>query len=518
MYSVHSAGKTRNTPMSTSAGATNPTARSRPSPATSVGVEMPTPTYCGTAAATGAPATAGCAGIAACWRVSAGGNLVRPADESSDRLLVRRRRVRGALAADHVKRGLLQCLGHLRIHREAGTERGQRQHLLRDEGQHRVTGQHLAVDILTLRDLGGAAQIGDHRVLRVHELQQFPCLLRVLGRRVDDVAAATRHGHEVLAADPAAGLHRRNLRPPDHLVAVGHFVDTLGRFDHRAPEVVALQQDGYLARGELGEGLVTTLGVLLQDGVTQATLVDLVVHREDIAHGLRVALPLAVGPDLLTGPDQQRQRALHRGGLAHRGTAVELDRRHTRQLALERLPGGKDVVPARGLPVRRQSGLREQLLVEEQHPAVRTVGDAVLLIVVGHVGLYRLRDLGPAVPGGDLVSPDEVVQRLDVPGVGELADPDAVQRVDVRAGTGFQVQRDLALVVLVSRAGTLELHRRRATLGLLVGDEVGDDPVLDPVRALGVLAAGDPVCRDRQRELFGIRVRVRAVVAGGALA
>src|SRR3989440_6285660 len=165
MYSVQSAGKMRKTPMSASAGATNATARHRPSPTTSlVGPGR-------VAAAASGPATG-----SAETRVPAVGTLVRPADDRLHALRVAGRRVGRALPAHDVERRLLQRLRHPRVYRETGPERGQRQHLLCDEREHRVAGEYLVVDVLPLGDPGRAGQLRDRRVPGVHELQQFPRL------------------------------------------------------------------------------------------------------------------------------------------------------------------------------------------------------------------------------------------------------------------------------------------------------------------------------------------------------
>src|SRR5947209_20459861 len=96
---VHSAGKIRKTPISSNAGATKPSARTRPSPTTSV-VE--------TAAARGASTT----DVAAPG--SATGDLVR-ADRLDQRVLVSGRGLIRALAADHIRGGLLQGRGNLGV-------------------------------------------------------------------------------------------------------------------------------------------------------------------------------------------------------------------------------------------------------------------------------------------------------------------------------------------------------------------------------------------------------------------
>src|SRR5262245_30171004 len=104
---VHNAGKTRKIPINTSAGVTNPSARNRPSPATSVVAE-------------GAETT----DVAAPG--SATGDLVR-ADRLHQRILIPRGRLIRRLPADHVRRRLLQSGGNLGVVGKSRPEPGDRQ-------------------------------------------------------------------------------------------------------------------------------------------------------------------------------------------------------------------------------------------------------------------------------------------------------------------------------------------------------------------------------------------------------
>ena len=64
---------------------------------------------------------------------------------------------------------------------------------------------------------------------------------------------APGHGHEVLPVDPRPGLHGGDLGVADRGVPLRHRggAHALGGVDDGAPEVVALEQDGDAARGEL---------------------------------------------------------------------------------------------------------------------------------------------------------------------------------------------------------------------------------------------------------------------------
>src|SRR6266540_4240428 len=109
---VHNAGKTRKIPIRTRAGETKPSARPRPSPATSV---------------VGATARGASTTDVAPPR-SATSDLVR-ADRLHQRVLIRRRSGIRALATDHVRSRLLQSGGNLGVVGESRPEPGERQHL-----------------------------------------------------------------------------------------------------------------------------------------------------------------------------------------------------------------------------------------------------------------------------------------------------------------------------------------------------------------------------------------------------
>src|SRR5699024_8941385 len=107
----------------------------------------------------------------------------------------------------------------------------------------------------------------------------------------------------------------------------------------------------------------------------------------------------------------------------------------------------------------------------------------------------------------------DICERRDVTGLGELTDPDAVDADDVRTATGLQVQGDLGLVVLVVH--TLGLEGDGDVLAV-VGHrllELGDHPLVDPVRLGLVLPAGDRVGDDRQRGAVPAAVLVPTTAA-----
>src|SRR4051812_28472048 len=110
--------------MSASAGATNATARHRPSPTTSAAA--PSARFAALFASSSLLAALVSPDDAAPLPLtpSAGGNLVRPADDGLHALRVAGRRAGRALPADDVERGLLQRLRHPRVRRETGPERG----------------------------------------------------------------------------------------------------------------------------------------------------------------------------------------------------------------------------------------------------------------------------------------------------------------------------------------------------------------------------------------------------------
>lgn len=181
---------------------------------------------------------------------------------------------------------------------------------------------------------------------------------------------------------------------------------------------------------------------------------------------------------------------------------------------LSAAPAVEDLLPAPRPPGVGQAGLPEQGLVVEQHPPVGALRQAVPLALERAEALHGLRDAAPALPGVRLGTGD-LGERLDVPGLGELAHPDAVEVDDVGARPRLEVEGDLGLVLLVVHAARLEHHTDVAALGLLRGLEPGDDPLGRPVGGLGVLAAGDRVGGDGQGDALA---RGAAVIAGAGAA
>ena len=89
--------------------------------------------------------------------------------------------------------------------------------------------------------------------------------------RVEHPGGAAGHGDEVLPVDARTGLHGGDLRVADRGVPVRHRGGShpLGRVDHRAPEVVALEEHGDAAGCELLEGGVAPGRLLLEDRVPE---------------------------------------------------------------------------------------------------------------------------------------------------------------------------------------------------------------------------------------------------------
>src|SRR5690606_6959021 len=143
---------------------------------------------------------------------------------------------------------------------------------------------------------------------------------------------------------------------------------------------------------------------------------------------------------------------------------------------------------------------------------IGAVGHAVDLVLERGGVAYSVIDLVPSIPvlnvRGDLV------QRLDVPGLGELAHPGAVDADHVGSATGVQVERDLGLVVLVIHSLRFEGERDVPPLLLLHRRELGDYVVLDPRRGFGVLATHDGVACHYKDVRVGVRSAARRAGRG----
>ena len=171
-----------------------------------------------------------------------------------------------------------------------------------------------------------------------------------------------------------------------------------------------------------------------------------------------------------------------------------------RLLGLDRARGGEDVVPALRLPVRRQPGLREEVLVVVERPGVGAHRDAVELAV--RALARALRRLGELAPVGPLAG--VVVERREVAGVDVGVDQERVLVEDVGRRRRRPVhQVELGVVVVLVGLDRVELDRHARVRGLVLGLDLGH---------VGVhLGEGAEL-------LVGDRDRLRGAVAGAARA
>ncbi len=165
------------------------------------------------------------------------------------------------------------------------------------------------------------------------------------------------------------------------------------------------------------------------------------------------------------------------------------------------------LVDRRRLPVLGQAGRGEDLLVEEDHPAVGALRDAVELAVEAGVGLHGVVDLRPTVPAPRTPAPTTSASGAMYSARANSPTQRPVDREHVRPLAGSEVEGELRLVVLVVDALPFERDRHRRARRLHLRLEGGDDLLLEPDRGVLVLAPADRVVEQRQLHRLGAALR-----------
>ncbi len=270
----------------------------------------------------------------------------------------------------------------------------------------------------------------------------------------------------------------------------------------------AVEVDGELLLGQqLGGHLSLDVGAeRVGDVGAELLLVDRVEEAQAVLEAPGAGDPL-LGPRVvelvLAGAVQQHLEALHHGGLARALAGEDVQRDDTGDPALDGPGRVQHPGPVLGPPVRRQSRLLEDLLVEPQPAGVRAVRDAVgpAVLPLGR-GLRGRLELPPVVPGAEVV-----VQRTQQPRLDIGVDQEGVLVDHVRCGPrGAHHLLDLGVVVVLRRLDRDQPDLLAGVALLELPCHEADIVVPDGDLAVGVLDEGD---------LDGVLVAPGPAAAGG---
>ena len=136
---------------------------------------------------------------------------------------------------------------------------------------------------------------------------------------------------------------------------------------------------------------------------------------------------------------------------------------------LHRVRGIEDALDVRRLPVCGEAGLLEVVLAVVQPTGVETVRDGPDLPLVAHPALHAVGILAPV---GPLLR--VVVERLDVPGIRELADEVPADVDDVRHIVAVETEEELGVEIIAADLLEVDLHVDPGVLGLQRGSGLLD--------------------------------------------